>query len=1024
MTRWAIEKDRITITAVLIILIGGLFAFFSLPQDEDPGFTIRTALVLTYFPGASPERVENLVTDRIEEAVQEMPELDFLQSVSRTGTSIVFVNIQERYKEMRPIWDDLRRKVERAGQNLPEGSIGPFVNDEFGDVFGILLTLTGEGYSYAELKEIADEVRDELLLIEEAAKVEIFGAQEERVFIEYNNARLAELGLSAAQLQQILSSRNIIIPGGDVRIGVERVSLEPSGNYETLEDLKQTVIRPAGRNELVYLGDVADVYRDYVDPPNAVVRSSGTPALALGISLREDGDILDLGRRVRETVRVLQAGYPIGVEIESIAFQPDRVEAKVQDFVRNLLQAVAIVLLVMLLSLGMRTGFVVASLIPAAMLLSLIIMAFVGIGLNQMTLAALIIALGMLIDNAIVMSESIQVQAQAGKTVLQAAIDSGAELRVPLLTSSLTTAAAFLPFYLAKSSSGEYTGVIFVVVTITLLSSWLLSLTMTPLLCVKYLKVGKKTGSGGTGSPFLAGYRALLLSLLRHRWLTVAAVLLLFFVTLATFGFVPKLFFPSADRDFFTAQLRMPTGTAIETTDDLAREVEGFLAGEPGVVNWATFIGGGEPRYILNANVEQTNPAYAFMLINTPSADQVPDAMRRLDAFCRLRFPDLVATIRPSEYGPPVVKPIQVRVSGRDSDILFPLVEQVKVELRTISGIRNVTDDWGRRTKKLLVEINQPRARRAGVTSQDVALSLRSTLSGLETTQFREGSEIIPVTLRSVAADRQDIGKLESLNVFSQTSGRPVPLGQVADVRVAWESSKILRRDRLKTITVEADLEPGVTAAGINAIFEPWLDRQRRSWPTGIRSELGGEKETSGEAQRSIGDQVPIAALFIILLLVGQFNSFRRPVIILATIPLGLIGVVLGLHIFRSYFGFMTLLGIVSLSGIVINNAIVLLDRIRIEIEVNGLDPQSAVVEAAQRRLRPILLTTMTTIGGLIPLYLGGGSMWEPMAIAIICGLAFATVLTLGLVPVLYAIFFRVTFAAAVPQAAGRTGPG
>jgi len=1018
MTRQALEKDRVTIAAVLLIVIGGLMAFFTLPQDEDPGFTIRVALVLTYFPGASPERVEELVTDKIEEAVQEMPELDFLQSESRTGISIVYVSIQQRYKEMRPIWDNLRRKVERVRADLPDGTIGPFVNDEFGDVFGILLTLTGEGYSYAELKEIADEVRDELLLIEEAAKVEIYGAQEERVFVEYNNARLAELGLSAAQLRQILSSRNIIIPGGDVRIGVERVSLEPSGNYETLEDLRRTVIRLPGRSEVIYLGDVADIYRDYVDPPASVVRSSGAPALALGISLRKDGDILDLGRRVRNAVGELRARYPIGVELDTIAFQPERVEEKVNAFVGNLLQAVAIVLLVMLLSLGLRTGLVVASLIPTAMLLTLMIMGFVGIGLNQMTLAALIIALGMLIDNAIVMSESIQVQVQAGKPVVQAAIDSGAELRVPLLTSSLTTAAAFLPFYLAKSDSGEYTGVIFSVVAITLLSSWLLSLTMTPLLCVKYLKVRPAARAGARGSRFFAGYRSILLTLLRHRWLTLGATLAIFVVTMATFRFVPKLFFPSAERTFFTAQLRLPTGTAVETTDSTAREVERFLAEElavgperpEGVTNWATFIGGGEPRYILNANVEQANPAYALLLVNTTSAEQVGAAMDRLDGFCRERFPDLVATIRPSEYGPPVVKPIQVRVSGRDTDTVFALAEQIKARLRDIPGTRNITDNWGRRTKKLLVEINQPRARRAGVTSQDVALSLQSMLSGLETTQFREGSDIIPVTLRSVAADRQDIGKLESLNVFSQTSGRPVPLGQVADVHVAWESSKILRRDRMKTVTVETDLETGVTAAEINAVLDPWLEEQSRSWPPGFRYELGGERESSEEAQKSIGDQIPIAALLIILLLVGQFNSFRKPVIILATIPLGLIGVVLGLHLFRSYFGFMTLLGIVSLSGIVINNAIVLIDRIKIEIEENGLDPRSAVIEAAQRRLRPILLTTVTTIGGLIPLYLRGGAMWEPMAVAIMCGLAFATLLTLGVVPVLYSLFFRVRY--------------
>ena len=1018
MTRLAIEKNRITLAALLIVAAGGFAAYLDLPQNEDPGFTIRTALVMTYFPGASPERVENLVTARIEEVVQEIPELDSVESESRTGISIVFVNISERYKEMRPIWDSLRRKVDRIRDDLPEEAIGPFVNDEFGDVFGILITATGEGYSYRELEKIVEEARDDLLGLEEAAKVEIYGAQEERVFVEYNDARLAELGLSAGQLKRILESRNIIIPGGSVDVGRERVVLEPSGNYETLDDLRRTVLQVPGRSDLIYLEDVAQVTRSYIDPPKVRVRSSGTPALALGISLRDHGNILRLGEAVRDKLREFEARYPIGVEFEVLAFQPDRVEQKVDDFVGNLLQAVAIVLLVMLAFLGLRTGLVVAALIPMAMLLTLLVMQFVGIGLDQMSLASLIIALGMLIDNAIVMSESIMVQMAEGKPAVDAAVATGNEMRVPLLTSSLTTAAAFLPFYLAKSSSGEYTGVIFLVVTIALLSSWVLSLTMTPLLCVTFLHPKPSSSDEAFDGVMYRAYRGILGWMLRHRGLTLAVTAAVFLGVLSTFGFVPKMFFPKGDRSFFKAQVYLPTGTAIETTDGMAREIERFLAEElavsedraDGVTNWITFVGGGEPRYILNANVEQANPAYVFLLANTTSWEIVDDMVARVQRFCFESFPDVIATVGPSELGPPVAKPVQVRISGADSGILFARVDEVKDKLRSVTGTRNVDDNWGRRTKKLLVDINQPRARRAGVTSQDVAVSLQTTLSGIETTQYREGDDIIPVTLRSVAADRQDLGKLETLNVYSQVTGVSVPLRQVADVRVEWEASKILRRDRIRTVTVEADVAAGVTANEVNAAIVPWLEEQSRGWPAGYRFEMGGEIETSGEAQKSIQEQLPVAGLLILLLLVSQFNSFRRPLIILATIPLGLIGVVLGLHLFRSYFGFMTLLGIVSLSGIVINNAIVLLDRIRIEIEDNGLEPKEAVVVACQRRLRPILLTTATTIGGLVPLYLGGGPMWEPMAVAIMCGLAFATVLTLGIVPVLYALFFRVSF--------------
>jgi multidrug efflux pump subunit AcrB len=644
MTRLAIERNRVTYVALILIAVGGVYSFFNLPQAEDPGFVIRVAMVATYLPGASPERVENLVTDKIEEVVQEIPELDFVNSQSRTGVSLVFVNIKERYKNMRPIWDDLRRKIDRIRGDLPEGHIGPFVNDEFGDVFGVVLTMTAEGYTYAEAKEIADQVRDELLRIEEVAKVEIYGAQDERIFVEYNTARLAELGISAGQLRYILRNRNIIIPGGDVLVGRERLQLEPSGNFASLEDLRRTVIKLPNSPEVVYLEDVAEIHRGYIDPPEIVVRSSGERALGIGISLREGGNILKLGKEVGRVIDGLQRRYPIGIEFELIADQPGRVDRKVQEFVGNLFQAVAIVMLVMLISLGLRTGLVVSTLIPAAMLMSLLVMYLLDVGLDQMSLAALIIALGMLIDNAIVMSESIMVQIGEGKPALQAAVDSGSELRVPLLTSSLTTSAAFLPIYLAKSSAGEYTGVLFVVVTITLLCSWILALTMTPLLCVTFIKIKRQPDEGAAyDTRFYSWYRGVLLLGLKHRTLALVGVVLLFVSALWVARFIPQVFFPKADRSFFTAQLYLPTGMDIGAMDDVVGELETFIRNElrvdnetsEGVTTWMSFIGGGEPRYILNFAVEQPNPAYAFMLINTSSYPVVRELIEHVEEFCR-----------------------------------------------------------------------------------------------------------------------------------------------------------------------------------------------------------------------------------------------------------------------------------------------------------------------------------------------------------------------------------------------------
>ena len=1013
ITRIAIEKNRITAVLLLAVLVGGISAYGGMSRAEDPGFIIRTAQILTIFPGASPDRVENLVTDKLEKAIQEIPELDFVSSTSKTGVSIVMVNIREEFMEMRPIWDDVRRRVDRVRPELPADIVGPTVNDEFGDVFGVVVTLTGEGFSYAELKDVADEVRDELLRVDDVAKVEIHGAQDERVFVDYDNARLAELGLSPIQLQQILDSANIIIPGGDVNTDRERITLEPTGNFESVIDLRQAVVTLPGRLEILYLQDLATITRGYVDPPSVMVRASGASAIALAISMRDGGNIITLGDGVAQELRRLQALYPIGIEFDVVAFQPEVVSRKVAEFVTNLLQAVAIVLAVMLLFLGVRTGLVVASLVPMAMLMALLVMSFFGIGLDQMSLASLIIALGMLVDNAIVMAESIMVQLSEGKRRLDAAIDSARELRVPLLISSLTTAAAFLPIFLSESSTGEYTAPLFKVVTITLLSSWVLALTMTPVLCVLFLKVAPVAREQSFNSSFYRLYRNGLVAGLRHPWMSIAAIIVVFVVVLQGFAYIPNIFFPPSDKAIFTVEYELPSGTSIERTEAVVAAVDQLIVSElranpvptpmaagaviaaqvesagpglaEGVTNWATFIGNGGPRFYLSHNPEPNSPNYALAIVNATSRAVITDELiPRIEAFCLEQFPDLKVTLNPLQLGPPITAPVQVRLSGRDQDALFDIVDGVKARLRAIAGTKNITDNWGVRSKKLVVDVNQPRARRAGVTNQDIAISLQTALSGFETTQYREEDEIIPVTLRSSAASRTDLTKLESLNVYAQASGQSVPLSQVADLEV--------------------------TATEVVGQIRPWLAAEADGWPLGYLWQFGGEEETSVKANQAIGEKVPVAALLILFLLVVQFNSIRRTAIILLTIPLGLIGVVIGLLVAQSYFGFMTLLGIIALAGIVINNAIVLIDRIGIEIGQNGLEPAHAIVEAAQRRFRPILLTTATTIAGLLPLWFGGGPMYEPMAISIIFGLLFATVLTLGLVPVLYALFFRVSF--------------
>ncbi|MBE1299511.1 MAG: MMPL family transporter [Alteromonadaceae bacterium] len=1014
ITKLALENNRTTFMLMAAILLFGIMAYNTMPKDYDPGFTIRTAQVITYFPGASPQRVEELVTDKIEKVVQEIPELDFVTSESRTGVSIVSANIKESYKVMRPIWDNLRRKIDAVKGDLPEGTQEPIVNDEFGDVFGIVISMTAEGYTYREMIDIAEEVKDELLHLPEAAKVEIYGDQEERIYVEFDNARLAELGISPSQISDQLASRNIIISGGAINVNHERISVEPSGNFESLEDIQNTLIQIPGSDRVQFLRELAVIKRSYIDPASTIVSYKGEQALSIAISMRKGGNNILLGNQVREVLDRLEQIYPIGVDFSLVSFMPQEVEEKVQDFVSNLVQAVLIVTVVMLATLGLRTGLIVASLIPASMIAGILLMSFFNISIDQISLAALIIAMGMLVDNGIVMSENIMVQMKSGKKAWNAAIDSAAELKLPLLVSSLTTAAAFLPIFLAESSTGEYTASLFKVVTITLLCSWAISMTIIPMLCVYFLKVPVEKAKAP--SAVYIKYRNFLDLLLRNRLATIGATIFVFFLAIKALGLVPSLFFPPSDRTYFKVELELPVGTRIEETQRISQLIEQYMETElavnesrkEGVTDWITYVGSGGPRFLLTHSPKPSSAYFSLFVVHVSSLPVLDEMMAKLEQHALQSYPDVLIKLRKIENASPVDNPVEIRVKGKDKDTLFAIVDAIKQKMRETNGLKSIRDNWGLPIKKLVVKVNQPRARRAGISSKDIAVSLQTELSGLELTQYREGDDVIPIIMRSTDADRQDIGKLEALAVYSQASGFSVPLRQVADIEVVWESANILRRDRYKNVTVGAQIDDSITATEAFDQLVPWLEQQKQDWPFGYDYELGGEAESSGKANQSIADKLPIAVLIIVLLLVSQFNSLRKAAIVLTTIPLGLIGVVVGLLLGQSFFGFMTLLGIVSLAGIVINNAIVLLERIKLEMEDNGLPHYDAILEAAQRRARPILLTTATTILGLIPLYLGGGEMWEPMALAIMGGLFVSTALTLCVVPVLYALLYNV----------------
>ena len=1020
LTRIALDNSRVTIVALLVVGVLGLAGYRTMPRDSMPPFTIRAASVVTGFPGAGPERIESLITSRIEEVAQELPELKAVTSESLTGLSVVVVELEQGVPpgELQAVWDRLRRKIDNIRPDLPEGTYGPEVKDDgIGVVYGIVIGLTGDGFTFAELEEFAKRLRDDLIKLPGASEVMISGIQEERIYLQFNDARMAELGLSAQRIRNHIAGTNIVFPGGEVSLEDERLVLEPTGSYADLDDLSRTLI-PVGEGGRVYLGDITRIVREYETPMRRLVRINGQPGLSLSVALGEGANIIELGREVDRLVALHRARAPLGVAFNRVASQDFEVEKSVANFTSNLLQGVAVVLVAMLLFLGLRTGLVVASLIPMTIVATLFVMGLLDIGLNQVSLAALIMALGMLVDNAIVVSEAIVVKMERGTDAREAAIESARELAVPLLVSSLTTSAAFLSFFLAPSIMGEMMGPLFSVISIALLSSWLLSLTMVTLLAVFFLRVKQQAARSGRSNLIerLNGYyEELLFKALQRPWSFTAIIAGLFVVSLLGFGFLPFIFFPDSQRNLLTLNLSLPLGTRIETTTARVQMLESYIADSllvspqrpRGVTDWAAFIGEGPPSYDLGYQPGEGSPGSAHLLLNTSSGEDNQWIIDRLDGFSFRSFPDAEARVSRLSGGSGG-SDVAVRITGPDPDGLFAIAERIKQRLNGMTGTKNIGDDWGPKIKKVVVDIDPSRTRKAGLTNQDIALSLQAALAGFDMGAFREGDQSIPIVLRHESSQEVDVRQLESLNIFAQGSGKNVPLGQVAQVVPQWQLPRIKRRDLNRTMTVTCDAGSGFTAKDVTDALVPWLEEDSRSWKQGYRYELGGESEESGDAMGAVISKLPLSAFIILGLLILQFNSIRKTFIVLSTIPLGLIGVVAGLLVFGSFFGFFAFLGLISLAGIVINNAIVLLDRIQTEQDRSGRASVDAIVAAAQQRFRPILLTTCTTTLGLVPLYFGGGLMWEPMAVAIMVGLLFATVITLLFVPVLYKILFGV----------------
>jgi len=1005
---WAIRRGRLMGFLVLLIVFVGLFSYMQLGQLEDPEFTVRTAVVYTEYPGARALRVEQEVTERLERMIQQLDELDQVQSDSRDGESVIFVDIHDRYdpEALRQIWDELRHKVNQAALELPDGVRGPFVDDDYGDVFALLIALTGEGYDYDVLDRLADNVRRDLLRVPGVAKVELFGRQGERVFVETSRDKIAEMGLSPLQVVQALNRQNVVDPAGFVELGPRQVRIFASGVFQSLEEIRGLSIHSPITGNLVYLRDFAEVRRGFADPPEALLRHQGQDALAIGIVPTQGVNVVDLGDRIKAQLSGIESTLPVGMSFGVIADQPREVQAAVGEFMINLITAVVIVIAVLLIALGLRTGLIVGSGVPFTILATFIAMWVTGIDLHRVSLGALVIVLGMMVDNAIVVAELTFMKMQRGLDRLQAAREAVGETAWPLFSATLIAVLAFSPIALTDTATGEFTSSLFWVVGFSLLISWVLAITVTPVMCHRWLKAPAEgsEGSDPYGGRLYRGFRQLLGSVLHWRRTSLGVIGGLLVISLIGFMLVPRIFFPPAQRAQFMVDYWLPEGSRIAQTSEDMAVIEDWLQGRDEVASATAFIGEGAPRFYLPMLPETRNAAFGQILVNLKAVDELDAVMAATRSFMGQRFADAEPRVRPMQLGEPVRYPIEMRIIGPDRDTLRRLAEQGREMLAGDPRLEHVRLDWRNRTPQFQVDVDQERARRANVSSAAISEALVTAFAGQPIGVYLEDDERIPITWRFPLEDRTDPTQVETMVIWPEQGLRPVPLLQVAQVSVAWDDAAIWRMDRERSLSLQMDLLPGAIAHEVLGDLQQWV--QDLDLPPGYRIDWDGDPVTSQEAQRGVLQPVPVVLGLMALVLMAQFNSYRRSLIILLMVPLGLVGVSAGLLLFNQPFGFMALLGLMSLSGMIIKNAIVMVEQVDLEMDRSD-DAHQALVEAAVSRVRPVLLAAATTVLGMLPLALSG-PFWAPMAVAIMFGLALASVLMLLLVPLLYAVLFGI----------------
>ena len=1013
LSAWALKNRQIVLYVMLLLGIVGALSYSKLGQSEDPPFTFKAMVIRTNWPGASAEEVSRQVTERIEKKLMETGEYDRIVSFSRPGESqVTFLARDSMHSnEIPELWYQVRKKINDIRYTLPQGIQGPFFNDEFGTTFGNIYALTGEGFDYAVLKDYADRIQLQLQRVKDVGKVELIGLQDEKIWIELSNTKAATLGLPLAAVQQALEEQNAVAAAGFFETPTDRVQLRVSGRFDSVKEIRDFPIRVGDRT--FRIGDVAEVRRGFNDPPAPRMRFMGENAIGLAVSMKAGGDILVLGQALEGEFARLQETLPAGMQLRKVSDQPAAVKTGVGEFVRVLTEALIIVLLVSFFSLGLRTGLVVALSIPLVLAMTFAAMHYFGIGLHKISLGALVLALGLLVDDAIIAVEMMAIKMEQGYDRLKAASFAWTSTAFPMLTGTLITAAGFLPIATAQSGTGEYTRSIFQVVTIALLVSWIAAVMFVPYLGDRLLpdlakRHAEKHGGDGAhdpyATPFYQRVRRVVEWCVRRRKTVIVLTLVAFVASIALFRFVPQQFFPASGRLELMVDLKLGEGASLLNTKAEAARLEALLKDHPGIDNYVAYVGTGSPRFYLPLDQQLPAASFAQFVVLAKTIEDREAVRSWLIQVLNDEFPAVRTRVSRLENGPPVGYPVQFRVSGEHIDEVRALARKVADKVRENPHVVNVHLDWEEPSKVVRLNIDQDRARALGVSTADLSRFLQSSLSGSTVSQYREDNDLIDILLRGTPREREELALLPSLAVPTD-SGRSVPLSQVATLEYGFEEGIIWHRNRLPTVTVRADIYDKSLPASLVTQIQPTLDPIRAELPSGYLLEVGGTVEDSARGQKSVNAGVPLFIVVVLTLLMLQLKSFSRSAMVFLTAPLGLIGVTLFLLVFRQPFGFVAMLGTIALSGMIMRNSVILVDQIEQDIAA-GLDKWHAIIEATVRRFRPIVLTALAAVLAMIPL--SRSVFFGPMAVAIMGGLIVATALTLLFLPALYAAWFRV----------------